>query len=162
MSPGPEHERLLADRVTTRFAFVPKVFRLEFGQFLHFFEGCCDTQRGCLCWRPSACGAGEGIMVTANRSNGGRHRPPRRHSQRRADELSRQLPHPSTVEAVHFLPANRVTTRLSGRDQGGYAKYIGPLGALAVALGLGAAAPTTPGIAFAEEPDTTAPADTSP
>src|SRR3954466_8184176 len=39
----------------------------------------------------------------------------------------------------------------------GYAKHVGRVGALAVALGIGAAVATTPGVAWAEGPDDGAP-----
>ncbi len=40
----------------------------------------------------------------------------------------------------------------------GYAKHVGRVGALAVALGIGAAVATTPGVAWAEGPDDAPPA----
>ena len=42
----------------------------------------------------------------------------------------------------------------------GYARYVGRVGALAVALGVGAAVGTMPGIAYAT-PDTSSPSDTA-
>ena len=98
-------------------------------------------------------------MSTANRTHE-RHRRAARRSQRRTEQSSTPTPIQSALEAADYsLPAGGMTRRAAGRNPGRYARYIGRVGALAVALGLGAAAATTPGIAFAEEPGTTSSAD---